>query len=399
MMRASRKQSSQSFSERLVHLISETNFIRFEHILREPNIFKIVGRTHYERWHSCFWGWLLDPNGTHLLSDYTLVRLLLLLSNERTLKPHGSVKCKLLATLPTVQFTDVLVTPNEFVSNERSVDGVGRFDIFLTGSYDNKLGGSGKLNMIVEFKIDTKPSHEQSRKYPDWLFSAHPKDDNLLIFVNPTLGQNSETTVGDKRWYCLDYQLLNDKLLNPLLEHPALNGKVEPFIIQYVKNLKIRQKGVKMAITEEERKMALALYEKYSDVFDSIFDALKAEGVVESSTSDAVSSRGRAKGRIAAKVDGKVFAGTNVGELFEKVLKYVVEKGHIRKLPLPWGTSDQRYIVTNESNPTHPSGRPFFYPLKHKGYTIESHYSRERALQVLGELCLKLEISYEAIET
>jgi len=45
------------------------------------------------------------------------------------------------------------------------------------------------------------------------------------------------------------------------LEHPALNEKTKPFILQYVKNLKIRQKGVKMAITDEEKKMALALYE------------------------------------------------------------------------------------------------------------------------------------------
>jgi len=398
-MTSTRRRSSQSFSERLVHLISEPNFLRFEHILREPNIFKIVGRSHYERWHSCYWGWLLDPNGTHLLTDYSLIRLLLLLSDERTLKPNSAAKCGLLEALATVEFTDVQVTPNEFISNERSVDGVGRFDIFLTATYTNKLDGSGRLNAILEFKIDTKPNAKQSQKYADWLFSTHPKDENLLVYVNPILGKTSADTVGDKRWYCVDYQLLNDKLLAPLLEHPALNDKARPFIIQYVKNLKIRQKGVKMAITDEEKKMAVALYEKYSDVFDSIFDALKAANAVEYSTSDTVPGRGRAKGRIAVKVDEKVFDGANVGELFEKVLKYVVDKGHIRKLPLPWGTTNQRYVITNETNPTHPSGRSFFYPLKYKGYWIESHYSRERALQVLEELCEKLEVSFEPIET
>ena len=218
------------FSERLLHLISEPNFIRFEHVLREPNIFKIVGRTHYERWHSCFWGWLLDPNGTHLLGQYVLVRLLLLLSHERTLRQNGNRRCRLLEVLPTVEFSDVQVTPNEFVSSERSVNGVGRFDIFVTARYDNKLGCTGRLNAILEFKIDSKPSKEQSRRYADWLFSAHSNDDNFLIYVNPSLGQNSEVTTGDKRWYCIDYQLLNDQLLTPLLEHPALNDKVRPFI-------------------------------------------------------------------------------------------------------------------------------------------------------------------------
>lgn len=396
---AAKRNNADSFSERVVHLISELNFIRFEHILREPNIFKIVGRTHYERWHSCFWGWLFDPNGTHLLKDYAFIRLLLLLSNDRALKPNDRTRCRLLKILPTVEFTDVQVTPNEFVSAERSVNGVGRFDVFLTANYADKLGSAGKLNAIFEFKIDTKPSKQQSTRYADWLFSTHPNDENLLVYVNPSLAQDSEQCVGDKRWYCLDYQLLNDSLLTPLLEHPSLNDKVKPFIVQYVKNLKIRQKGVKMAITEEERKMALALYEKYSDVFDSIFDTLVAANVIEHSTSDARPRSGRAKGRIAVKIGGKIFDGTMVAELFNKVLKHVVEKGYIQKLPLPWGTSDQRFIITNQKPATHPSGRPFFYPIEHKGYTLESHYDRRRALQVLKELCEKLDLSFEAVET
>jgi len=398
-MKTSRSKTSETFAVRLVSLISEANFIRFEHVLTEPNIFKIVGRSHYERWHSCFWGWLLDPNGTHLLKTYPLVRLLLLLSNERTLKPNDGARCNLLKTLPTTEFTDVQVTPNEFVSNERSVEGVGRFDVFLTANYTDKLGDIGRLNVIFEFKIDTKPTRRQSRKYADWLFSAHRNDDNLLVYVNPTLGKNPEETVGDKRWHCLDYQLLNDKLLTPLLEHPSLNDKTKPFIFQYVKNLKIRQKGIKMAITDEEKKMALALYEKYSDVFDSIFDALKAANAVEHSTSEAGSSRGRARGRLAVKIGGRVFDGEMVMDVYEKVLKFIVDKGHIQKLPLPWGTTDKRFIITNQKTPTHPSGRPFFTPVKYKNYSIETHYDRGRAMQILGELCEKLELAFETIET
>jgi PD-(D/E)XK nuclease superfamily len=397
-MKTKRNTGLETFSERMVHLISETNFIRFEQVLTEPNIFKIVGRSHYERWHSCFWGWLLDPNGTHLLKNYPLIRLLLLLSDERTLKSSG--KCKLLQNLPAIEFTDVEVTPNEFVSNERSVEGVGRFDIFLTAKYTNKISGeAGSLNVIFEFKIDTKPTKQQSSKYADWLLSAHPKDDNLLVYINPTLGQTSEETVGDKRWCCLDYQLLNDKLLTPLLEHPSLNDKTKPFIIQYVKNLKIRQKGIKMAITDEEKKMALALYEKYSDVFDSIYDALKAADVIEHSTSETGSTRGRARGRMAVKIAGKVFDGAMVMDIYEKVLKFIVDKDYIKKLPLPWGTTDTRYIITNQAPPVHPSGREFFSPVKYRHYAIETHYARERAMQVLNELCQKLELTFEKIET
>ncbi|MEW6360007.1 MAG: PD-(D/E)XK nuclease family protein [Planctomycetota bacterium] len=393
------KKRKRTFAHRLVELISEPQFIKFEQMLSEPNIFRIVGRTHYERWHSCFWGWLLDTTGSHLLSNYTLVRLLFLLLDDKCLKAKDHDKQHLWEVLPTIDFSEVEVTPNENTSNETSVPGVGRFDIFLTGKFTDDVNHQSRLNMVVELKIDSKPDGEQSKRYADWLFHNHPNDINVLIYVTPRLKESSKATVGDVRWYCLDYQLLNDKLLLPLLDHPMLNEKVKPFIIQYVKNLKIRYKGIKMAITNEEKRMAVALYEKYSDVFDSIYDALVSTGTIDYSTSNVVPDRGRESGRIAVKINGRVFSNETLKQLLEDVLKYLVDNNLLGRLPMPWGTSKQRFIITTEEPAKHPNGKNFFYPVRYKGYTMESHYARERGIQVLGNLCSKLELEYEQIET
>jgi len=167
-------------------------------MLREPNIFKIVGRSHYERWHSCFWGWLLDPNGTHLLSDYALRRLLVLLSDERTLKPK--TKPNLLNRLPVLEFSEVSVFPNENVSSETSVQGVGRFDVFLSAKYTDQIvgksGASENLNVLFEFKIDSKPTEKQSRKYADWLLKTHSHDRSLLVYVTPVLFEHPKRRLG-----------------------------------------------------------------------------------------------------------------------------------------------------------------------------------------------------------
>lgn len=153
-----------------------------------------------------------------------------------------------------------------------------------------------------------------------------------------------------------------------------------------------------MAITNEEKRLALALYEKYSDVFDSIYDALVSTGAIDFSTADIGDSKGRATGRIAIKIDKKVFSNETVKLLFEDVLQYIVDKQVILKIPLPWGFSNTRYVLTNENPPIHPNGKPFFYPITYKGYTIESHYARERSLRVLGYLCDKLELDFEVID-
>lgn len=394
-----RYRKKQSFTERLLGLISEPQFIKFENILSEPNFFKIVGRTHYERWHSCFLGWLLDANGSHLLLDYTLRRFLLLLADEKCRKPDNHINQMLMRLLTVGTFTDIEVIPNENISKETSITGVGRFDVFITANIIDDEGVERRFNCIVELKIDSKPNKEQSKKYADWLAESFPQDVNVLAYITPNLEHDSISTVGDERWYCFDFQLLNDRFLIPLLDHPNLNEKVKPFIIQYIKNLKIRYRGIKMAITNEEKQMALSLYEKYSDVFDSIYDVLVSTGTIDYSTTDLNVSQGRSGGRLAVKINGKVFSNETLRLLFEEVLKYIVDEQFIRKLPLPWGTSRKRYIITNEVPPTHPSGRNFFYPVSYGDYTMESHYSRDRGLKVLSDLCRKLEIDFEIIET
>jgi hypothetical protein len=152
-----------------------------------------------------------------------------------------------------------------------------------------------------------------------------------------------------------------------------------------------------MAITEQERSLALELYEKYSEVFDSIFDALQAEGVIDYTTSE-LPVRGRETGKIAVKVDGRVFEGQMLRTLYEKILKYIVDKGYLSKIALPWGTGRSRYILSNEKIPRHPNGRDFFNPVRYRGYAMESHYDRRRGLVVLDSLCKKLEIEYEPID-
>lgn len=386
-----------SFPQKLLDLVSDPSFIKVNNILNEPNFLNIVGRSHFERWHSTFLGWLLDPNGSHLMYNYVLQRFLSLIHEERCLKSSLHNNNVLSDILPILEFKNTEVTPNEFLFSELSVKGIGRFDIFLSSEYYSNLGHNGRLNIIFELKIDSKTDSKQSKKYADWLTKNHRNDLNILIYILPKILEDSKKTVGDSRWYCMDYQLLNDKLLQLLPDHPNLNPKVEIFILQYIKNLRNRHKGIKMAITQDERQLALELYEKYSDVFDSIFDVLLAENILEYNTSK-ISSKGRKSGRIAVKVDNKLFEGNSVRDLFKKILKFLVNKKSLNKIPLPWGTGRSRYIISNEIEPLHPNGRGFFYPETYEGYTIETHYGRDRSLAVLEALCRKLDINFESIE-
>lgn len=182
-----------------------------------------------------------------------------------------------------------------------------------------------------------------------------------------------------------------------MIENPNLNEKIKPFILQYIKNLKHRYNGVKMAITNEEKLLAINLYDKYKDVFDSIYDALEEASVTDFTTSDIV-FRGKKTGRIAVKINERVFVGISIKDLFTQILKYLVDNNLFDKIKLPWGTGRSRYIISNEENPIHPNGRSFFLPIKYKNYSMETHMDRKRGMKILDELTKKINLTFEVIE-
>jgi len=60
-----------------------------------------------------------------------------LLIDKDCRKPEKHINQVLLNILATGIFTDIEVTPNENISKETSINGVGRFDVFITANVLN----------------------------------------------------------------------------------------------------------------------------------------------------------------------------------------------------------------------------------------------------------------------
>jgi hypothetical protein len=98
------------------------------------------------------------------------------------------------------------------------------------------------------------------------------------------------------------------------------------------------------------------------------------------------------------KINGQIFSAEILRDLLRDVLAYIVDNNYVTKLPVPWGTSRTRFIISNQNPPVHPNGRNFFNPVEYKSYFLETHYSRDRGLKVLDDLCQKLELDFEIVE-
>ena len=387
------------FNLRANQLVTDPAFLRFASATEEPNFFNIVGQSRYERWHSAFWGWLLDPGGSHGLGEFVINRFLVLLFSEGTLA-SADAQDQAPEVLSRASLDTIRVRPNEWDHTEMSVD-AGRLDIYVEGKLSRADASSGDFHILVEMKVESKISRDQSTAYAKWLIAGHPDDINLLVYILPseTLRSTSEATVGDSRWYCLDFQALHDQILLPALDHHALSAKTRPFIVQYVRNLQIPHRGIKMAITSDEKKLARQLYEKYGDVFDGLAEALQAEGIDYELEQPAVQRQGRVPGRLAVEIEGRQLEGNSVPELFRICLQFLVDSGAVAKMALPWGTGTKRYIIARGPNPQHPNGRDFFAPIEYKGYVLESHMERARSIKILADLCEQLELRFVPVET
>jgi hypothetical protein len=188
-----------SISQKLLNLVSDEQFIATESIASQPNLFKIVGRTHTETWHSMFLGWLLDPNGSHSLGVFPLKRLLY--SCTKPIISGKSAKFDLIAKFASLgKLENAKVFPNEKEQIEYQCE-AGRLDVFIEFSKEDFEGI--KTVILIEQKVYAKVDKSQCEKYNKWLKDKFRDCFVIPIILAPNseLKINSEETCGNSDWY------------------------------------------------------------------------------------------------------------------------------------------------------------------------------------------------------
>jgi hypothetical protein len=369
-----------SLSEKLFHLISDENFSKMEAIVSRPNFFNIIGRTYTETWHSMFMGWLLDPRSSHGLQDFTLKRFLAAALHS-ALCGKDVNKSKLSRIAAEADLTQANVYPNQESRKELSCE-VGKFDVFVQVD-----GEEQNTNMIlfIEQKVKAAVSREQCDKYLDWVRRNYEDYTIIPVLLAPlySMKLTVEETVGSSEWFCMDYQILHDFVLTPIVRHPKLNPQVKLLVEQYIDLLKIPQSdGRKLAVTDEEKELALELFERHKDTFMAIQAALADttdfKFPMEKNSSD----------RLVLIANQTRIEGTTVPEFFTSGLKFLVERKIIKDEIVPYATSAKRYLISRKME--HPNGNAFVAPISYGGYYMECNKSRGSAIRDFAKLLIAL---------
>lgn len=95
---------------------------------------------------------------------------------------------------------------------------------------------------------------------------------------------------------------------------------------------------------------------------------------------------------VTVDLDGTRFVGSSVKDLYEQVLRLLVDEGVISRHStlVPFKTSNERYLIS--TSPNHPNGNDFFIPISYGGFYMETHKSYQTALKQLRTLLAKMGI-------
>lgn len=404
---------------RMHQMVTDPLFVRFHQLVDEPNIFQIVGQKNYERWHSGFWAWLLDINGSHGLGSYPLELFILHALTHDTVLPRGIEKRRK-DFLSVPMWVDgsiehFTISPNEYNPQESStkIDGSNAFfDILLEGktTYEDVNANSRRrinFAMLVEMKVKATSTAGQATRYADWFTSQYHSRHRLMVYVLPSnrIRESVRATIGDDRWCIVTYQSLHDEVLTKVLEHHKLMDHARWVIGEYIKNLRTERKGSAMAITREERELARQIYEKYGKTLLALQDALQMEGNEDLDFS--AQSTGGKRTSIEVKVGDRIITAKTFRQLANDVVSELNRIGVLDKLLMPWGAGNSRYFMVrvdtddgSRIEPTHIRGNPFVVP-EYVGnkprYAIETHISRESGLNMLRRMCEELGIFWQVL--
>jgi len=387
----------------LARLIADEDFVALDALYTRPNLFRAVGHTFTETWHSAFLGWLLDPKGSHGLRGFPLQRLLVTVAGSAAVPAEAPISesswlvgpSALAAMAIDLDLGLATVLPSEDTPHEMDLGSYGRADVWielpLSSDDDDDEQEDSRFICIVEEKVRAGSHQGQGGQYPDYLANESVKSSGhrgICVFLSPDMpaaGQCAELT-GDPRWYCIDFQALHDGVLVPALGHRMLDPEMRVLVEHYAHNLRVPVKGAAMAVTDRERDLAQRIKAKHLVTLQRLASLL-ADDVPE--LQDVLSSDAKEQ-MVIALSDGTKISAASVRELFTGILDLAHKRGLLDRLRVPYGGGRTTWLINSE--PVHRDGessfrgRPIVFEAGARTLYVDVWMSRDRSLRLARKL-------------
>ena len=237
----SKEKVNQLYSELLI----DPNFERLELLRNQPNIFEILGVSHYEIRHSHFLAWIFNPNGNHGIGDYFLKRFLIQIIQDSRVNLMEFSQFKKLDVLSTHQ----LLQENLIIHREKH-----NIDILI--EFDSTI-------IVIENKIHSGEGNDQLQRYKDIVVKNYSNKKPIFVYLTK-FGEEASL----KNYFIeVSYQEHILLYLNDLVEYKSdtIQDHVLTYIKDYIDNL-----NKNIMKQDPANILAEKLYRQHQDLFDFI---------------------------------------------------------------------------------------------------------------------------------
>lgn len=248
-------------------LISDPDFLCLQESFEKESLFQLLGFGHRETMHSSFISWLLSPMSSLNLGTFPLKRFLYYISEENVLSKKTIFDFDLIES-DSLQLEELEVATEVAASAvipETNQELRARFDLYMT----NDL-----VRIIVENKVLARENKDQTETYTKILKHM---DDSYQYEIKVFLSPDATVKPNCPEFIQVDYQGLYDFVILPCLNHPKISTANKNILGEYIHNLRMVYKGVNKPMARVNDELCVAIYDKYKDVLDEIFDAVKNE--------------------------------------------------------------------------------------------------------------------------
>lgn len=215
---------------------------RLESKLSCFNAFDVLNISRTEIRHSNVLAWLMDPHGSHGLTDRVMKKLAKYIAQSAWVRDDDSFK------LLTMDFSDITIYREWH-----------NIDILVVSK-------EKKFVLCIENKIDTNDHDEQLNRYYKIIEDKYPGSDWLKVYLYLSPDGRAPREDANDIWNCIDYEVLID-MIKVIKENTPIDSSVKAFIDNYIEI-------VRREIMDDEHIVELCqeIYKQHKTALDLIFE-------------------------------------------------------------------------------------------------------------------------------
>ena len=261
-----------------------------------PELFAISRR---ETSHSAFLSQVFQENSFHNLGTIPMLALLRILTRRSREQDNHTIETKLqnAVLLNTVKLSNVeidteVMTRILYARKQGKADIVIHSDIFIPGVPDIK-----KLTLVIENKVGSEEHDDQTITYYNYFNSIQAQGEIVLYAFLTPLPSIELDNIGNQpecactKFIQINYQDILDEVLSPMLRMLE-NNRTHFIIKEYIDSLGVsfedvdsnkvskknkNKKTIIMAISDEDRELLSAFYERNKELIYASIEAISTD--------------------------------------------------------------------------------------------------------------------------